>query len=151
MFWPASAWRRARAERKMVSPSGIGSSDSQQCAPVVEALRRQMETGILEEGSEEMMRRRLTVDGRDQHAAPLVFAALHVLLRQSRQELAQVTGGDGAVRLISGQEDLQAGVPAPQVGHQFSVAQHHAGAYAAGEHTRAVFLFTRGPTQHRAI
>src|ERR1700730_9199742 len=100
MVWPASAWCRARAERKMVSPSGIGSSNSQQCAPVVEALRRQVETGILEEGSEKVLRRWLTVDGGNQHAAPLVFAALHILLRQSREKLTQVTGGDGAVRLF---------------------------------------------------
>src|SRR5882757_3774781 len=87
---PASAWCRARAERKIVSPSGIGSSDRQQCAPEIEALRRHVETGILQEGSEEMLRGRLTVDRRDQHAAPLVFAALHILLRQSRQESTEV-------------------------------------------------------------
>jgi len=56
------------------------------------------------------------------HAASLVFAALHILLRQSGEKLAQVAGGDGVVRLFSGQEDLQAGVPASQIGHQLAVA-----------------------------
>src|ERR1700733_731480 len=113
MVWPASAWCRVRAERKMVSPSGIGTSDSEHRAPVVETLRRQVETGILKEGSKEMLGCRLTIDGRDQHAASLVFTALHILLRQSGEKLAEIAGGDGAVRLFSRQEDLQAGVPAP--------------------------------------
>src|ERR1700733_3704218 len=94
MVWPASPWCRARAERKMVSPSGIRSSNGEQCAPVIEALRRQVETGILKEGSEKMLRGRLTVDGRDQHATSLIFAAFHILLRQSGEKLAQVAGGD---------------------------------------------------------
>src|ERR1700760_3208859 len=95
IVWPASAWCRARAERKMVSPSGIGSSDREQRAPVIKAKRRHMETGFLEKGREEMLRRRLAVDYGDQHSSPLVFAALHFLLRQAGEELTEVARGDG--------------------------------------------------------
>src|SRR5260370_39026301 len=81
---PASAWCRARAERNIVSPSVIGSSDRQQCAPVIEAQQRHVETGLLEERRKEMLPGRLAVHGRDQHAAAVRLPPRHVLLRQSR-------------------------------------------------------------------
>jgi len=74
---PASAWRRARAERKMVSPSGILHN-----APEVQAVHSKMETRVLQEGGEEVLCRRLTIDGRNEHAAAQIFAPLHLLLGQ---------------------------------------------------------------------
>ena len=45
----------------------------QQHTTKVETKRREMETSILQEGSQEVMRRRLAINGRDQHAAALVL------------------------------------------------------------------------------
>ena len=52
----------------MVSPSGIGSCGGQQRTAEVETERRKMETGFLQEGGKEVMRRRLTIDRGDEHA-----------------------------------------------------------------------------------
>src|SRR6267154_1665671 len=64
-FTPANG-AYAVSKRLIVSPSGIGSSDRQQCAPEIEAKRRHVETGFLEELRKEMLPGRLAVDGGDQ-------------------------------------------------------------------------------------
>src|ERR1700689_4619210 len=81
---PANAWCRARVERKMVSPSGMrsGSSAGQHSTPEVQAVQSKMETRVLKKGGEEVLCRRLTIDRRDEHSAPLIFAPLHFLLGQ---------------------------------------------------------------------
>src|ERR1700684_1899161 len=104
-----------------------------------------MKTGVAQERSEEVLRRRLAIDGRDQHAAALIFPAFHILLGQGGEKKTKVARRRRAVRLFNGQEDLQIRITSPLVRYQLSVAQDHTGAYATREHPRAILFFTRRP------
>jgi hypothetical protein len=50
-------------------------------APEVEARRRYMETCILKKRSKKVLRCGLPINGRDEHAAPMILAVFHILLR----------------------------------------------------------------------
>src|ERR1700722_12173098 len=100
----------------MVSPSGMD------CAPEIQSLRRHMKTSILQKSSEEVLPGRLSVDGGDKHAAPVILTSFHILLVRPSEKSAQIARRRRSLRFLDGQKCLQVGIIAAHVRNQLPIA-----------------------------
>src|SRR5580700_1406872 len=95
--FPARACCRARAARKMVSPSGMvlglraGGLDGREQAAHAEAEGRCLKACVHEKAGEEVKMRGLSIDGGDEQAAAMTgFVVAHLLLCVAREKCGQI-------------------------------------------------------------